>query len=244
MQRREPTLSATIVHDQDEPERGGGRHQPPPPPPRSSRSGGGFLAVVALLLAMASLGGSGYLAWQLQESQAALERSTELIRQLEGRLELTSDEASQSVEEIQEKLRWADSEIRKLWGVSYDRNRTAIAENRSNIEKLTSDLAAIRRESTEVKNLANSLRQQIETSRTAVEQALTDIRGSLGSIDDQRRQLLMLSEQLSRTDAQLREMRNLAQRVSANEEAIAAIDAYRRSINRDLLQIREQISTP
>ena len=61
------------------------------------------------------------------------------------------------------------------------------------------------------------------------------------SIEDQRKRLQDLTEQLDRTDAQLASLRAIEGKVRTSEEAIAAIDANRRTLNSDILRIKQQL---
>ena len=63
-------------------------------------------------------------------------------------------------------------------------------------------------------------------------------------MEAQGRRLQNLVEELDQLEASLGRVSGLADRVSTNEEAIEAIDSYRRSINRDILAIKEQLSSP
>src|SRR5690606_1560833 len=100
---------------------------------RPAKARSSATAVFAFLLALVGIGTASYSVWQLQLAQQSLSSAGDRIAELEARLNLTSTESDQSVTKILEKLDWADSEIRKLWGVSYDTNRKAIAANKSDI---------------------------------------------------------------------------------------------------------------
>ena len=72
---------------------------------------GFLLAVVAsAAAAVVYLDGQNY----RKQAQAELAKADARIAQLEKRLDFTDEESSQSVEAIRAKLKWADSEIRKL----------------------------------------------------------------------------------------------------------------------------------
>ncbi len=250
MERKEPTLSG-ITPDKDEIEarqRPGQRRSERPPttpppggtPPRGgqpSSSSPSGLAILALIVALAGLGGSGFLAWKFTEAQQSLVQAENRIADLESRLDVTYDESNQSVEAIQAKLKWADSEIRKLWGVSYDTNRKNIAGNTEQIEKLSGELASVKKEASSAQTAAANLKKSLSD----VQGAVTALKNSVASLDEQRKRLQNLEEKLDQLDDRVAQLRNLSDRVKTNEEAIAAIDSYRRSINRDLLAIKQQL---
>ncbi len=248
MERREPTLSSSSasISERDEPP---ARRSPPPERERPRRepevqvvkSGGNGLAIFALLIALGAGGVAGYFGWQLMESQKQLSSADARITELENRLSITSDESSQSLTQVDAKLKWADSEIRKLWGVSNDINRKAIAGNTEKINGLTKDLAAVKKTASDAKTTAAGVQNQITASKASVDSAVAKIDSAVTGLAEQRKRLQDLTEQLDRTEAQLASLRTLEQKVRTNEEAIAAIDAYRRTLNRDLLQIKQQL---
>lgn len=265
MERKEPTLSG-IAPDNDEIEarqaarpveskgsrekspREGVRERPASARPSGRRSpassaapstsGSNALVFVALLLALVGLGGSGYLGWQFYMAEQELTQSQARITDLERRLDVTYDESVGSIEAVQAKLQWADSEIRKLWGVSYDTNRSNITANREQIAALKKDLDSVRGDA----NASRSALDGLNNSLAEVQTSVTQMETSLGSVQGQQQQLQNLQEQLDQLSDRLTQVSGLASRVETNEEAIAAIDAYRRSINRDLMALKDQLA--
>lgn len=243
-ERKEPTLgdnSSTEVSEarQPRPTRPTAPARPAPSPAISAaqqqeKSTSG-LTLFALFIALAALAGSGYLAWQAQQAQVESAQMRGLlearIAELEGKLTMTEGEAMESAAQFKAKLVWADSEIRKLWGVAYDTNRKGIADNKEAIEALS---------------------KKLDKSNASL---LADIKKQLGSVDGK---LLAaqatVDEQIDRIQSQMTKLAGLEKqfaslrndltgRIKINEEAVQAIDVYRRSINRDLLQLQEKVNT-
>ena len=249
--RKEPTLSP-IKPDQDEINhhrqranggRGGnggngGNGGPPrggsgPQRPVVVRS---KLAPFALLLAITGLGLAGVAYWQLlqtqQASQAATQAAVARITELEQRLELTGDESEQSVTALQAKLKWADSEIRKLWGVAYDTNRKTIAENKSAIAEVNQEVDAVEKRLTNalesVRGEVGQLKQQLQSQQAAVDQ-----------VAEARVEMQQQTRQLADSLRQVRETQSAMQNsVQTIEQDIEAINTFRRSVNRDLLELK------
>ena len=116
------------------------------------------LAPLALVAAIIALGFAGLLFWQssiqnktsnalLSELQAAKVR----IEQLEQKLTATGDESSQSLAGLAAGIKAFNataeensSEIRKLWGVAFDRNRKAIEENKNKVAAAVKSLANLK----------------------------------------------------------------------------------------------------
>jgi DNA repair exonuclease SbcCD ATPase subunit len=260
MERREPTLSSSSTNAAPERDEPSARRPSPDrpvdrqadrqvdrPAPRASierevtSSSTSPLAVIALLLALAGLGLGGYFAMKLMDTQAELKKADTRIADLENRLSMSSDESSQSLTQVDAKLKWVDSEIRKLWGISNDVNRKAISANSEKITELGKGLAAAKKDATDAKSAAATLQPQLAESKTAITAALAKVDSATSGFAEQRKRIQDLTEQLDRTEAQLANLRTLEQKVRTNEEAIAAIDAYRRTINRDILQIKQQL---
>src|SRR5690606_34015416 len=182
MERREPTLSSSSS-TASLPE----REEPPvrrrAPESSSSRSSPTYaqppatspLAVIALIVALAGVGLGGYFGWKFTEAQTRLEAADARILDLENRLSMSSDESSQSLTQVDAKLKWADSEIRKLWGISNDINRKAIAANTEKITGLTNNLAAVKKEAAGAKAAAAALQPQLAASKTAMDAAVTKV---------------------------------------------------------------------
>lgn len=261
MERKEPTLSGTIKPEKDEvaarqprssaPGAKGPRRAEPPttppsghPPSGSGGSGGQGLAIAALVLALAGLGGSGFLVWKWMEAEQNLTQANDRIQGLEQRLDITSDQSSEYVDEIQEKLEWADTEIRKLWGVAQDTNRKRIAANQESIKALEGDLGSIKETADSAGEGVNDLKSSmsdIESRVSDIDSALEEVQEQTGSLAEHQQRLQNLVEDVDQLEQQLSELEGLGGRVDTNEEAIEAIDSYRRSINRELLEIKERL---
>ncbi|WP_066963201.1 hypothetical protein [Microbulbifer sp. Q7] len=235
MQRREPTFDGSSASSMDpqianSPAAGRPRHAPPPPPAAESSSGGGssFLAIVALLLGLAGVGGAGFLYTQWQDTRVQLVDAEARIVQLEKRFEMSGEESAASVEVLNAKVKENASEIRKLWGVSYDTNRKSIAANKATADAAKKDVAAL---SSKIKSFESSLKKV-----SALESDIAKLKESTVSASRETKdKVASLERQLSSVRA------DLTARVGANEEAVQSIDSYRRTVNKDLVQLRDAI---
>lgn len=183
------------------------------------------LGVIALLVALIASGAAGYSTWRLLEAEKMLAQADLRIAGLEGKFELSDDEANASSATMQAKLKWADSEIRKLWGVSYDTNRKAIAENKSSIAQAAKGVEKKIKSANQA--LAGDLRvvsELVDAQQTSIEQVDKIVSENQALVD-----------KLNILDSNRKE---LERRIQTNEQAIEAIDAFRRNVNQQLLQIR------
>ncbi|WP_444931912.1 hypothetical protein ACJJIF_09145 [Microbulbifer sp. SSSA002] len=238
MQRKEPTLggSAALEPSLDLTSSEGKNESPEPQVIVEERRGGfSFLGLCALIMAMAGLGASGFLYQQWQDSRTLLSQAEariadaeSRIAELEKRFNLSDEESTASVEVLNAKAKENSSEIRKLWGVAYDTNRKSIATNKTAVAANKKQVAAL---SAKLSGLEGSVKKI-----ASVEASLAELRE--GNTDSQRE----MTDKLARLERQLASVRSdLTLRVGANEEAVESIDAYRRSVNKDLVQLRDAI---
>ncbi len=105
--------------------------------------------MIVLIVAGTSFLGWGYyeqrvqvnvLNAELNETLVFVRQSKLLMARFEGQLSETGAEMSESGTDTQEKIKFLDAEVRKLWGISYDRNRKTIGSNAVEIKKNSSEL--------------------------------------------------------------------------------------------------------
>ena len=249
--RREPTISSTapgagITPERDEIASHQQRAQARPPGNRAiaptTRVVRSPLTPFALLLALTGLGLAGFVYWQMLGLQSALNEADARILSLEQRLELSDDESTQSVTAIRAKLKWADSEIRKLWGVAYDRNRKAIAEHGQQLTALDKTVKTAAADTRKMLAANAAQASSVAALESAAGARKAEVDRVAGDLSTQRQQLQSVVDQANRLNQQLTRLQtDLSGRVKSNEEAIEAIDAYRRNINRDLLRLQQQV---
>jgi chromosome segregation ATPase len=236
--RREPTLNS-IAPDRDEilthQTRMGGK-KPPNQRPGASRPGSSKsspLGGLAFIVAIIAVAGASLAGWQLFETQQALAAATVRIESMETQLSLNNNESSQSVNKIFERLENADGEIRKLWGVSYDTNRKAIATNKDSITAVSGRVNDATAAAKEAKDAIGSIRAQTNEQQLVVNRALEDIK-------IQEQQVKQLDELAKRVETLTKKLET---RMAESEEAIEAINAFRRSANSDIQQLKQQLGS-
>jgi len=239
-ERREPTISSTHVDQDslDSPAPQNHRARRSAPPPVSSRPVvvRSPLGPVAILFALLALAMAGYLYFLLNLAQqqqdtliTQLKNAQGRIETLEQKLEVTGDESSQSLASLQAKIKGNASEIRKLWGVSYDTNKKAIAANKGQLGRLTSAY----------KSADKKFAKTLEDAKgdLVVLSEILDAQQSV--IDRVDKTTLEWSQSITGLQERLQTLEtNLNKKVLSNEDAIKAIDAFRVQVNRDLLQLK------
>jgi chromosome segregation ATPase len=224
------------------------RPQKAPPrerPPKEPTAGGGagrLLSTALLLVLIVGLVGAGWFIAEQHQALAAaqleLRRADNRLADLESRLQITDETFSEAGSEIQGRIAFWESEIRKLWAVTNERNRGWIEANRARID--------------EQERTLGELRTGIEGMRTQVarhDQALgrqQELRDQVASFE---RQVLALGEQQRQLVEQVNIARQavarlesgLTERVATSERAIEAIDAHRIQINSRVAELSSRV---
>ena len=232
--RREPTISGTRV-EHDDVRRSSGRSGERP---RNSRSASSHapqrpvivrskIAPLAFLLAIAAGAAAGYLGWEGFKLRNELVLAADRIKILEEKLVMTDDETSASAAAMQASLKEAHSEIRKLWGVSYDTNRKGISDNKNQIASAKKQAAAAVKNANAVKSEITRVESLIEAQKTS----MNAVEQSAATISAQAR---ALNEKNARAEQKLEELKS---QISGIEQDIEAINGFRRSVNQQLLQL-------
>lgn len=221
-------------------------------------SGGGWFWKVLLLILLVGFGGLGYFFVQEMDKLATLQARFD---ELQAKIASTDESLAQSgtslslkINEHQASLDKHWSEIKKLWGISNDKNRKAIA----------AQAAAIKAARTELKKEQSKLQSAISAVKTSVknrQKELATLTGELGNaeksaekaassalavkldVDDLTSKLDALSGQLTRTDERLQVSHDkLTQRIVAQEKTIKTLDSNRILINRQLQKLQKKLA--
>lgn len=201
----------------------------------------GRLILVNLVLAVlvAGLGVAGwFIVNQHQQILAEQDKSAEAnrrLRALEERLRMTDQVISETDAETDEQINFWESEIRKLWAVSNERNKGWIQDNQ---KLLQSQRAVI----DELQSADKSLRSAVDRHDQAFgqQQELVD---QLANIELQLRQILRGQRDLvDRVNSNSQTLAGLSSRVTENEQAVAANDTHRRQINQRLGQMEDRLT--
>lgn len=201
-------------------------------------------ASMRLLAAILAFGlvGLSWFSWQQSVQQALLQqRFNELASKIDSTDELLSQSGtvlSIKLVEHQEELNKHWSEIKKLWGVANDRNKKAI--------KALEQSAAVGMN--KHRELANKLAPAAAERRKLSAQIGKMGSDSLASVvridelDERINQVYKASRKLRATVET--KQRSFENRLRENEQAIEAIDAFRRQTNQSLEALRRTTVTP
>jgi predicted nucleic acid-binding Zn-ribbon protein len=175
----------------------------------------------------------------LAAEQQALDDAEKRIVVLEDRLRVTDEAMTETGQNTKEQIGFWESEIRKLWAVSNERNRKWIKDNQAALERLQKTLD-------ELKGSNAALAGAVGRHESAFsqQQAIID---QLAGIDLQIQRMVAgqrdLTDKINVAQQTVAGLQSgLAGRVSENEQAVAAIDAYRLQLNSRLADIERQLN--
>ena len=211
--------------------------------------GGGVGKQIGMNLMMAVLIGGLVLAgWfianqqqMLKEEQAKVADADSRLLRLESRLSATDSALSQEGDATKEQINLWESEIRKLWAVSNERNKKWIEDNQKAVKSLTGSINGI--EST-----SRDLKAAVGRHETAFAQQQTMI-DNLASLELQIQQIARgqrdLVDKVNAANQAVASLRaGIAAKVDDNAEAIASMDAYRVAVNSRLADIDRRLGGP
>lgn len=197
--QREPQAEKkAAVSKKPEPPGQGGDSGTRKPAGKSSGGGGsgrGFMLGIGLLVVAGAAGAGWYqqeqriqmLEGQLEEADYWARQSKLALARFEGELSETGEslqEKGQSIEDRlagqDERLDTADSEIRKLWGVTNDRNRKRLDDHESKLESLQADVDSGNSDREELAASLNELEADLaarmEEVTSDLEKQVTEVR--------------------------------------------------------------------
>ena len=190
---------------------------------RKKRNIGGSSLLFISLLGLINLGGlvilglwffnaSGY---QQETGQSFVQRISFLEEEISSMKAVNED----SINSLEEQTKFIDKEIRKLWDLSNKRNR-------KNIDSLTIQLAEVKTSFDNIFKSNNSIlaKQRARALEIAkLEKVQADLKVKLTNLNA------------------LSETSDISEKLKSQEEAIAAFDAYRKQVNRALLELEEKL---
>lgn len=216
------------------------RRRAPAAARRRGGDGGGRMIGFTLVLAVlaAGLAVAGWFITNqhrlLTEEQERLANANTRIEAMEERLRMTDQVMSETAGETDEQINFWESEIRKLWAVSNERNKRWIQDNQKLLrsQKATTDAL----EATD-----KSLKSTVARHENALSRQ-EDVADQLASIELQLQRVLRGQRDLvDKVNAAAQTVAGVNTSVQEHEQAIAAIDSYRRQFNTRLVDIEQRL---
>jgi len=191
------------------------------------------LGIIVVLLAWA-----GFLQWQLVQAQADLGAWQLRVADLEKRLSVTDESANQSVASLQVKLKDTDAAVASLRDDNFKRAKATLDQH-------TTQLAAIDQTLKATQGTANKLDKTVDDQQKVLESAKAQLDKLAPAVDLAKRkndEQQVAIDTLTNTAAANVEKLNV--RMSTNEEWVQSINNFRKQTNREIVDIKQQISGP
>lgn len=195
------------------------------------------LPLIALIVAIAGVLGAAFLGFQLMEANGKIAKDAARIQQLENQLNVTSSESTQSVTALGINLQKVDSDVKKL----QDALRKVNSDHEAKLASQSKSLESAKAEINNLKGEANSLKQDSLSHKASLDEISPRFEAAEKNIATQGKKIADVSASVNAMLNQVKSAEGLASRITKTEEAIDAIDDNRRTINRDLLQIKQQL---
>jgi len=232
-----------------------------------------ILSLVLMLMLIVAMSGGGWLYWQQQLELVELRQNLEdatgfigqsklLMARLAGELNETGAELEQSGSVAEKKLAFLDSEMRKLWGVTNDRNKKAIKDNASGLKVVSASLSKLNKHldgtvsdnnkrfsglgaqilavEFDAAKQVSSLANEVSITRAEQDERLSMIgsaveKAAVDSIDLNKRNTAKV-EKLSEF------AKNTEKSISSIDATISSIDASRRQLNERVIDLERKLN--
>lgn len=261
--------------------------QPSSQTPPSSTGGGGMLqslVSIILIVAVCTIGYFGFDMYQAQKNdettflkaQQQMEQLQQLIQQAEKGAEQSGEQLKGNVSSLESSLRdkdkKLDSEIAKLWAVSYQKNKPQIEKQAKELADLKKALAALKKDKAaqekslnglkatvskqakqikdtaqikaDTQKLKQSIQAEVTKLSTLIARVETDTRATNEFMQEQQAEMLQTQRELSDRIAKMegRSTSDLERRVKLNEQAVRAFDSTRSQLSQDLLFVKQKLN--
>ncbi|NOX50454.1 MAG: hypothetical protein GXP16_07955 [Gammaproteobacteria bacterium] len=201
----------------------------------------GMNMVMAVLIAGLVLAG-WFIANQqemLAQERARGEQAHERLAKLENRLSATDNAMAQDGQDTSQKIGLWETEIRKLWAVSNDRNKKWIKANESGVSKLQNSLVGLETSNRDLAAAVGRHESAFDRQQALIDQ-LTSLELQMQQIVRGQRDLVDKVNGATQAVSSLRA--NIVGKVDDNSEAIQSIDAFRVALNSRLSDMERRLS--
>jgi len=210
-----------------------------------SRSGSMGKQIGMNLMVAVLIGGLVLAGWfianqqqMLAEEQERVNQANDRIAKLEQRIMATDTAMSQGGEDTKKQINFWESEIRKLWAVSNERNKKWIKDNEGAVKKMAASLSDVQATMRDLNAAVGRHESAFDQQQSLVDN-LTSLELQMQQVVRGQRDLVDKVNTATQAVSSLRA--SLSGKVDDNSEAIASIDAYRVAINSRLADIERRL---
>ena len=223
----------------------------------STKSSGPSLTIFALFVICISTG-FAWFTWQqqieisilksrLSDASGFMDQSKLLIARLEGKLSETGVELAETGTAAEKKLAFLDSEMRKLWGVAYDRNKKTIEDNQKELASLNSKLAKLEKSQTiSIKRVDNSL-SELSKINASHDTRLGSIANEFSVLRSEQEATnasfdKRIASQKNTLDKSAKDSKAYLERAAKLDLSIESINASRRQLNERIVELDKKLN--
>ena len=214
-----------------------------PAPQQASPQGAGAskgLVMVLLVLVLGLAGACGWLWQELQTMNSQLTKTSDSLQSTRDQIESLGvelkDNVSETGDSLSKEVKTNQHEIRKLWDLANKRNKKDIAFH-------TSQIATLKKQVKKASDATAKASKNLSTISASVGKVEANHTSLSGDVAEYNEQLLLVRGELELLQQRLESVpSNLSKRVAENEEAIAAIDAARRDLVKNITQLQARIN--
>ncbi len=211
---------------------------------KAEKSSGGLLPSIALagvvVLAGAFIWQNMQLSKALEDANQQRQQAEQRIAALEELLSSSNDEMGENAAAVAAKLKWADSEIRKLWGVAHDRNRKAIASNKDRIANTEARLKKLNSQVSATSKTASALDASVKKNTTNAREAIQRLGLAQETLNDVESSISAINNRLRKLESSQASGANKAE-IAALKESVDSLEKWRLSTNRELNSLRASL---
>ena len=194
------------------------------------------LGAIVLLLAWA-----GFLQWQLVQTQADLGAWQLRVADLEKRLSVTDESANQSVASLQVKLKDTDDAITKLRDDSFKHAKATLDQHTTQLAAIDQTLKATQGTASKLDKTVDEQQKVLDSAKGQLDKLAPTVDAAKRKNDEQQVAIDALTEKGNAATANIEK---LNVRMSTNEEWVQSINNFRKQTNREIVDIKQQISGP
>ncbi|HQQ63933.1 MAG TPA: hypothetical protein PLF22_10210 [Pseudomonadales bacterium] len=169
-----------------------------------------------------------------------------------------SESLTNKVTDLGKDVKNANEEIRKLWGITNDKNKKILDSHEARLTEQAKTLDTLQNSTTELKKSSAQMEKTVgevnrivsENSQTTTETAkvVAEMRNSVGALqqriaqgDPQLREALQQSTMAQEQSEQLQaKLDAIAKKISDHDDSLRSIDSFRRSISSDVNKLKQQ----
>ncbi len=198
----------------------------------SARSGGNGVVYLLAVLTLALIGWAGFLHYQLTLAQ-------ERVGVLEGRLSITDESVNQSSVTMQVKIKELDSSFSQVRDETLKNYKALIDKHTTQIEGLDKAAKNAQAALLKVDQRATEQDKVVAEARVQLDKIPPMLDASKRKLDEHQTTLDNLGSKVKAVaDGQVK----LDGRLSNNEEWVESINIFRKQMNREIVNIKQQVA--